>query len=167
MQNGRGGSGSGGFGIYARQGDLQIIDNEIATNGCTGIGTEGGFPYILRNMFSPQIIDCVRTGEDVSILTAVPPSVSMYLTRSKVMAASGCTTFRYWGLRSPYPDFLMRRVAHYGLLGRCGCCGRWRASSTRVRERVGVVAVAGSAQTSAGCSLICCIRAVLLSPGLP
>lgn len=31
--------------IYAREGfGLQIIDNEIEANGCTGIGTEGTYP---------------------------------------------------------------------------------------------------------------------------
>ena len=56
--------------IYAREGfGLQIIDNEIEANGCTGIGTEGTCQYIFRNVFSPQNIDCSRTGEDVLIVS--------------------------------------------------------------------------------------------------
>ena len=56
--------------ICAREGfGLQIIDNEIEANGCTGIGTEGTYPYIFRNVFSPQNIDCSRTGEDVLIVS--------------------------------------------------------------------------------------------------
>ena len=71
--NGRGSSGRGGFGIYAREvGDLKIIDNEITANGCTGIGIEGTYPYILHNLFFPQNIDCSRTYEDILIVSGGP-----------------------------------------------------------------------------------------------
>jgi len=76
LGNGLGGSGTGGFGIYARRtpaagGGVKILDNEILANGCTGIGTEGS-PFIFRNFFRFQDVRCSQhEAADVRMVSGI------------------------------------------------------------------------------------------------